>query len=1720
MNCTTLGSSIRNRPFRTRSLIALAMGLFFSNWGLQAMAADPPAWERLADIGYRKVDPRTVEPVRIDGDRILEYSSSRSGPAGDVDIDAATAEAVARSRSLWEWGRKPTSVHLFPVVGLEGEVTAYEALLVFGSRDPADLKGLHSDWEGFLADYRSEFAARRTELSSVDEILANLDAPMASVLVSATLDAPPVLWSHLGPPAFLESWPGAAGIAGEVLGTGDPALVSLIDLGGPSFAFEFAHAGRTVIVRDRPTWCWIEGDPGWAGFAAKAASIEQDRILQAGSPQALAATLDATRAANGTALGTWLDGAVSPQVIGKITGYLAHFDCFALANFDDEAWTYSDEVRALLTQSFNYYDNRLNYGNLVKYHYNHTGILYENLCHVSDLQAQWGDYFATWDPVEFHDVMKYVANSRGYSFVDGLSLEGGLLDWHFDEGRAEIDADRPFIWTRSGEFDYSFVVIGYDTGPSPEEWLGHNQFADEVGLPWRVSHVAGYATDTHFAGPMPGGEGYYTAELTYPDGNHEINACYTTETLRAGARTTIRWENWDNPATRVELDYSNDGGRTWTPIVTDREDVEWYRWDVPCGAVGDSSRVRMRQFNVLGQQESADGSFGNFIVDPPYCADLVIESPLDDGSPCRGTSVLFRWEPLACAALYRLHLAEVAPRPHYDLYHTTNNELVIPNLKPGTRYQWFIRAQDECGSWHGYHESFFNVGELPLDEPTLVSPADGSPCVTYPNQLSWNPVVDAAGYRVELGFTCGGDVQAYDVTANELPVTWLEAGRTYFWRVAAVDDCGGQGAWSPCRSFTVPVETLPAPVLAEPSDGSTGQLVPGELVWTALAGAVAYEVQLGTACGTGATTLIDPAATSHPYAGLEGNTTYHWRVRGRTGCGNWGAWSACFSFTTRPNATWFVRPDGSGDWPTIQAAVDASIDGDIIELDDGIFLGVGNKDVDLGIKSLVIRSRNGVPEACTINVEGHDTHPYRGFRIAGGQGRDTVLEGFTIENAYLAGTGAGAGMMVANSDPTLRHLDFVYNHAYDGGALFLYNSDAMVYDCEFRLNTARNSGGAIRTSANPQGDIVECRFFGNSAVWGGGAIYNYGSSPDTRWSVFAGNSSDHWGGAIHNSEATSTPWIFRCTIDGNWAPQGGGIYNRSDSAPVIENCLITGSLEGEAVYCTGGATVSVTCTDVYGNAGGDWVGCLAGQAGNPGNRSVDPWYCLPANYDYNLHFDSPVASENNPGCYQIGALGIGCGPHEPVTVLVEPDGTGDYPTIQAAIDDLPSGSTILLGDGVFTGDGNRNLMTYAKQLRFRSQSQRAENCIIDPQGTAGESNRAFYFSGSTPSTRLEYITFRGGMVNGDGGAILCEWGASPTITVCVFEENVAWGNGGAIAVKNGASPDINNCTFRNNGALGHGGAVIAKNEATLEIRSCWFHQNSAVAGGAVGATDLADLTLLWCVFDRNDASWGGALLSYAEATLTVQECTMARNTAYVSGKARPAVAGFADRDMSEYLLGEKAVTGGGGVFCGDTASVAIDGSIIAFSQQGEAVLCDSTGIVEVTCSDLFGNLGGDWLGCVEGLLGVNGNISADPLFCNTHPEDLYLAENSPCGQGSPEPGCDYMGALPTECGLSHVEQPTPLLSRSVLHPAVPNPFNAGTEISFDLHRPGRVSLEVFDISGRRIVALVDGRAMPAGRHSETWSGRDGSGRRMAGGVYFYRLSAEGFSETRRMVLVK
>ncbi|MCD6531892.1 T9SS type A sorting domain-containing protein, partial [bacterium] len=91
--------------------------------------------------------------------------------------------------------------------------------------------------------------------------------------------------------------------------------------------------------------------------------------------------------------------------------------------------------------------------------------------------------------------------------------------------------------------------------------------------------------------------------------------------------------------------------------------------------------------------------------------------------------------------------------------------------------------------------------------------------------------------------------------------------------------------------------------------------------------------------------------------------------------------------------------------------------------------------------------------------------------------------------------------------------------------------------------------------------------------------------------------------------------------------------------------------------------------------------------------------------------------------------------------------------------------------------------------------------------------------------------------------------------------------------------------------------------------------------------------------------------------------------------------------------------------------------------------------------------------------------------------------------------------------------------RLALYQNMPNPFNPVTDIKFDLPEKAKVRLEVYNMLGQKIRTLVDGELEP-GTHTVRWDGKDQMGRDAASGVYFYKLTADGKTFTRKMMLLR
>jgi len=277
-------------------------------------------------------------------------------------------------------------------------------------------------------------------------------------------------------------------------------------------------------------------------------------------------------------------------------------------------------------------------------------------------------------------------------------------------------------------------------------------------------------------------------------------------------------------------------------------------------------------------------------------------------------------------------------------------------------------------------------------------------------------------------------------------------------------------------------------------------------------------------------------------------------------------------------------------------------------------------------------------------------------------------------------TGGGAAY-VETANPEFLDCLFVSNEASNGGAVFCGQFGGAAFtDCVFDSNAAVPFSGGACDVWQSSPTFLRCAFRFNTAVVRGGAVsVNFTSGPTFTDCLFRENSAQD-GGAIRTS-ATAAVIVTGCNLYGNSASsRGAGFFGDGSSIILVDRTLVTGSPTGAAAECAGSATMDFTCSDLFGNAGGDWTDCVAGQDSVSGNFSADPLFCDPASGDFTVRLpDSPCLPQNNACGQLVGYETEGCGCPASATVMV-PD---DQPTIAAALAVAAPGDTVGICDGTY-----------------------------------------------------------------------------------------------------------------------------------------------------------------------------------------------------------------------------------------------------------------------------------------------------------------------------------------------------------------------------------------------------------------------------------------------------
>lgn len=245
------------------------------------------------------------------------------------------------------------------------------------------------------------------------------------------------------------------------------------------------------------------------------------------------------------------------------------------------------------------------------------------------------------------------------------------------------------------------------------------------------------------------------------------------------------------------------------------------------------------------------------------------------------------------------------------------------------------------------------------------------------------------------------------------------------------------------------------------------------------------------------------------------------------------------------------------DQPTIQAGIDAALDGDLVLVAPGTYV----ENIGFPGRSITVRSEAG---ADVTLIDGNQVRSVVVF--PGGGSEDMVLDGFTIANGngmYSQTYYYGGGISCFGDSPTIANCTITGNSADFGGGINCYLSSATIANCTISDNTASKLGGGIC--------CIE-------------------SSPTITTSTITENESSEKGGGIFALESTQT--VENCTISENISRYGGGVYC-DESALLIMACSISGNRsthgDGGGICCVDSSSEMTDCT-IVDNSADDWGG--------------------------------------------------------------------------------------------------------------------------------------------------------------------------------------------------------------------------------------------------------------------------------------------------------------------------------------------------------------------------------------------------------------------------------------------------------------------------------------------------------------------------------------------------
>jgi hypothetical protein len=306
---------------------------------------------------------------------------------------------------------------------------------------------------------------------------------------------------------------------------------------------------------------------------------------------------------------------------------------------------------------------------------------------------------------------------------------------------------------------------------------------------------------------------------------------------------------------------------------------------------------------------------------------------------------------------------------------------------------------------------------------------------------------------------------------------------------------------------------------------------------------------------------------------------------------------------------------------------------------------------------------------------------------------------------------------------------------------------------------------------------------------------------------------------------------------------------------------------------------------------------------------------------------------------------------------------------------------------------------------------------------------------------------------------------------------------------------------------------MALNDCSILVSNVSFVDNLSTSDGAAVLIDGGATKFTSCLFDGNETAENGGAVQVLAGSPEFRYCLFVLNKAQ-NGAAIHQSGGTTVLENS--VLDRNDATGG--VLHAAGGEIHSEHSIVTASVSG-AALRASSGSNHFSCGLIFDEAAATPLE-ETGVL-RSSVLVEDPMFCQPGFLNYTYSEASPLVAQSVACG-ETIGIAGPPCAMTVTSTPgIPKLTDRLLPPA-PNPFNPTTMLGFELSRPGRVDLEIYDVRGRLVDRPIHGQYHAAGSFSIPWRGRDTRGQGVASGVYLIVLRVDGAraGESMRVVLLK